>query len=387
LSTTDSRPEVLLLTVDAGGGHRAAANALVAAAEEKHPPFRFRVASIQDVLAPEDVFRRVTGHSIEDTYNLLLRRRGTLLMGPLLRLLHAAIRVRHRPLTRSFARFLERAPPAAVLSVVPNFNGVIRDAARLACPGRPVVVLLTDFADYPPHFWIEPGLDHVIVATGRAHDQARAAGLPEASILRVSGMVLHPTFHAAVGRDVGEAVRRELGIAPETFVALLLYGGHGAAEMAPLARALRAEDPALHVIALCGRNHRLLAEVREDAARGGRLTALDFTSRVAEFMAASDLLVSKPGPGTLAEAFAQKLPVVVTKNRHTIPQERFNADFVAEHGLGRVVSDWREIAGLVAGIRRRPEQLAEFRRAAQALPPNRAVYEVVEFLGRLTRPA
>jgi len=382
LGSTDTRPEVLLLTVDAGGGHRAAATALVAAADEKHPSFRFRVASIQDVLAPEDVFRRVTGRSIEDFYNVLLRRRGTLLMDPLLRLLHAAIRVRHRPLTRTFKRFLEREPPAAILSVVPNFNAVIRDAARLACPGRPVVVLLTDFADYPPHFWIEPGLDHVIVATDRAHAQAREAGLPEDAVFRVSGMVLHPAFHALSGRDAGAAIRRELGIAEDAFVTLLLYGGHGAMEMAPLARALRDQDPTLHVIALCGRNKHLLAEIQKDAA-SGRLTALDFTDRVPEYMAASDLLVAKPGPGTLAEAIAERLPVVVTRNRHTIPQERWNADFVAERGLGRVVSDWREVPGVVAEIRRRPEDLARFRAAAEALPENRAVYEVVEFLGRL----
>ena len=68
---------------------------------------------------------------------------------------------------------------------------------------------------------------------------------------------------------------------------------------------------------------------------------LGFTDRVAEILAASDLLVTKPGPGSLSEAFHQRVPVVVTRNIHTIPQERFNTDFVRDRGLGLVVPHWR----------------------------------------------
>src|SRR6185369_3546745 len=124
LGTPDDAPEVFLLTVDAGGGHRAAANALVAARDETEPPWRFRVANLQEVLAPLDVLKRATGLSLEEGYNLLLRRHWTSLLGPLLRLLHLAIAVRRRSLVAAFARYLALRPPALVLSVVPNFNGV-----------------------------------------------------------------------------------------------------------------------------------------------------------------------------------------------------------------------------------------------------------------------
>ena len=63
---------VLLFTIDAGGGHRAAARALVAAAEENEAPFRFRVESFQEILLPLDVLRRTTGVSLEAAYNLIL---------------------------------------------------------------------------------------------------------------------------------------------------------------------------------------------------------------------------------------------------------------------------------------------------------------------------
>jgi processive 1,2-diacylglycerol beta-glucosyltransferase len=382
LGTPDDAPEVFLLTVDAGGGHRAAANALLAARDEKGSAWRFRVANLQEVLAPLDVLKRATGLSLEDGYNLLLRRRWTSLLGPLLRVLHLAIAIRRRSLVAAFAQYLAARPPAVVLSVVPNFNGVVRDAVREACPGVPVFVLLTDLADLPPHFWIEPGIDRVIVATDRAAAQARALGLTEDAIARVSGMVLHPRFHHASERGLRERVREELGMGPDDFGILLLFGGKGSPEMEPLARALLHRSPAWRVMAVCGDNPALLAQFGPlSATARGRLHAFGFTNRVADYMAAADVLVTKPGPGSLAEAFAARLPVVVTRNRHTIPQERFNTELVAQLGLGLVVAHLREISGVVARLAESPEERGRLRANLGALPENRAVYEVIELIG------
>jgi 1,2-diacylglycerol 3-beta-galactosyltransferase len=382
LASADGAPEVLLLTLDAGGGHRAAANALLAARDERQCPWRFHVANLQEVLAPLDVVKRTTGLSLEEGYNLVLRRRWTVLLGPLLRLLHFAIAVRRRSLVAALARYLAERPPAAVLSVIPNFNGVVRDAARRACPGARVLVLLTDMADFPPRFWIEPGIDRAIVATERARAQARAVGLAEDRIAMVSGMVLNPRFYAASRQETRGRVRGELGLAADDFTLLLLFGGKGSPEMEPLARALLERGPLWKVVAICGQNPALLARVEALAtAAAGRLHAVGFTTRVAEYMVAADLLVTKPGPGSLAEAFHARLPVVVTRNRHTILQERFNTEFVAERGLGVVVPHWREIPGAVARLTETPAELGRLRVNLEALPENRAVYEVLEIVG------
>jgi UDP-N-acetylglucosamine:LPS N-acetylglucosamine transferase len=382
LDTADDAPEVFLLTVDAGGGHRAAANALLAAREQRRCRWRFRVANLQEVLAPLDVVKRTTGVSLEEGYNLLLRRRWTLLLAPLLRVLHVAIAARRRSLVDAFARHLSARPPAVVLSVVPNFNGVVRDAVQKACPGVPVVVLLTDFADLPPAFWMEPGLDRVIVATDRAETQARAMGLGRDQIARVSGMVLHPRFLDAGDPGLRLRVRDELGIGPVEPAILLLFGGKGSPDMEPLARSLLERSRAWHVLALCGDNPALLARLDSlsTQAGGGRLRAFGFTNRVADYMAAADLLVTKPGPGSLAEAFQARLPVVVTRNRHTIPQERFNTELVAEGRLGVVVANRRQIPGVVAGLLASPDELARLRTSLAALPQNQAVYEVIDLI-------
>jgi 1,2-diacylglycerol 3-beta-galactosyltransferase len=377
-------PEVLLFTIDAGGGHRAAARALVAAAEETGTPFRFRVESFQQTLLPLDVLKRATGVSLEDAYNLILRRHANALMVPLLRLMHAGIRARRPALVRTLAGWLREHPrPAAVVSVFPNFNGVLRDAVREAIPGTPLVVVLTDLADFPPRFWIEPGLDRVVVGTDEAKEQALDTGIPRERVSRVSGMVLHPSFYRAGGPGARDRARTELGLGPADFAVTLLFGGKGSPEMAPLAERLLDADPAFRAIAVCGDNPGLFESLAPlEAKAGRRLVRLGFTDRVAEILAASDLLVTKPGPGSLSEAFHQRVPVVVTRNVHTIPQERFNTGFVRDRGLGLVVPHWREIPAAVLGLYRDAAARAAMRDRIAALPPNRAVFEVTDVIAR-----
>lgn len=384
-----SGPEVLLFTIDAGGGHRAAARALVAAAEETGAPFDFRVESFQQTLLPLDLLKRATGLSLEDAYNLILRQRWSALMVPLLRVMHAAIRVRRPGLVRTLATWLRQQPaPAAVVSVMPNFNGVMRDAIRAAIPGTPLVVVLTDLADFPPRFWIEPGLDRVVVGTDEARAQALAIGIPKECISRVSGMVMHPRFYRAGGPAVRGRVRGELGLGEADFAVTLLFGGKGSPEMAPLAERLLAADLSFHVIAICGENPSLVERLAPLEARtAGRLVRLGFTDRVAELLAVSDLLVTKPGPGSLSEAFHQRVPVVVIRNVHTIPQERFNTDFVRDQGLGLVVAQWQEIPAAVLRLFRDSPGRAAIRGRLAALPENRAVYEVIDVLADVTRPS
>ena len=384
-----SGPEVLLFTIDAGGGHRAAARALVAAAEETGAPFRFRVESFQQTLLPLDLLKRVTGLSLEDAYNLILRQRWSALMVPLLRVMHAAIRVRRPAIVRTLAAWLRQAPrPAAVVSVMPNFNGVMRDAIREAIPGTPLVVVLTDLADFPPRFWIEPGLDRVVVGTDEAREQALALGLPPERVSRVSGMVMHPRFYREGGPSRRGRVRAELALGEADFAVTLLFGGKGSPEMAPLAERLLAADPAFRVIAICGENPSLFERLAPLEARAaGRLARLGFTDRVAELLAASDLLVTKPGPGSLSEAFHQRVPVVVARNVHTIPQERFNTEFVRDQGLGLVVAHWQEIPAAVLRLFQDVPGRAAIRGRLAALPENRAVYEVIDILAGVTRPS
>jgi UDP-N-acetylglucosamine:LPS N-acetylglucosamine transferase len=153
--------------------------------------------------------------------------------------------------------------------------------------------------------------------------------------------------------------------------------------MVPLAAGLLEQDPGLRVIAIGGDNPGLVARLGEvERQSAGRLRVFGFTDRVAELLAASDLLVTKPGPASLSEAWQLGVPVVVVRNLHTIPQERFNTELVARRGLGLVVSSARAIPGEVTALRHDPERLAALRRAVAEVAPNRAVYEVLDVVAR-----
>lgn len=374
-------PEVALFILDAGGGHRSAAKALVAAAESQRRPWRFRVVNLQDVLESLDFGRKLTGRSMEQIYNAMIRRRQTLLLAPLLRVFQWLIRRRHSRLRDVLAAHLSERRPRLVISLVPNFNGVIRDAVRRCLPGTPFYVLLTDFADFPPRFWMVPDVDRVIVGSERAAAQALELGLSAQKVARTSGMILHPRFYPAPGPEARARVRAELGLDESSFVVLVLFGGKGSPEMRPLSEALLEVAPDLRVIAVCGDNPPLYARLAEVEARSrGRLRRFGFTDRVSEYLAACDLLVTKPGPGSLAEAFHQRVPVVVACNAHTIPQERYNAALVRDGGFGLTVRHWREIPRAVVELRDDNARLQECRRRLAALPPNRAVFEVLDLV-------
>ena len=77
-----------------------------------------------------------------------------------------------------------------MVSLIPHYNRALCESLDRVWPGTPYVTLLTDIADYPPHFWIEP-MDHwVICGSAKAVEQARAMGLHESQVFQTSGMIL-----------------------------------------------------------------------------------------------------------------------------------------------------------------------------------------------------
>lgn len=180
-------PRLDLVFFDAGGGHRAAANALHQVMEEQQRPWDVRLVNLQEVLDPLDVFRRITGVRLQDLYNLMLRKGWTLGSPQLTRGMHAVIRLYHRPAVRLLENFWRKDQPDVAVSLVPNFNRAMGESLRRVLPRTPLVTILTDLADYPPHFWMERQPQYFVCGTERAAAQARALGHDDAHVFRTSG--------------------------------------------------------------------------------------------------------------------------------------------------------------------------------------------------------
>jgi 1,2-diacylglycerol 3-beta-galactosyltransferase len=150
--------------------------------------------------------------------------------------------------------------------------------------------------------------------------------------------------------------------------------------MLEIAERLDRSQLELQLIFICGRNEKLAAKLR---ARKSRLPQFveGFTTRVNYYMQLADFFIGKPGPGSVSEALAMQLPVIVECNAWTLPQERFNADWILENQVGEVLNSFKQIERAVARLIE-PTMLARLRGNAAALK-NRAVFEIPEILEQI----
>jgi 1,2-diacylglycerol 3-beta-galactosyltransferase len=204
-------------------------------------------------------------------------------------------------------------------------------------------------------------------------------------------MVLRPSFYeaAAAARRLGQgadptaeaerrAARLDAGLDPDRPTGLVMFGGAGSRQMKRIATEL----PDTPLILMCGRNAALARQLRALPARAPRVV-VGFTDDVAHWMALADFFIGKPGPGSLSEAVHCGLPVITTLNTWTLPQERYNADWVREQGVGVAIPSFRRIGAAVADVIARLPQL----RSRVARLDNRAVFEIPAILESLLEAA
>ncbi len=365
---------------DAGGGHRNAAIALQTVVSQQGRPWQLELVQFQDLTDRLDVLRKLTGIRIQSLYNMMLQNGWTLGSKYVLRILQLTIRIFHKPMVRLLESFWRDHPADLLVSVIPHFNREICESWRSIYPSSPFVTLITDLADYPPRFWIEPMKEqYVIAGTERAVEQARAFGHDEAHIFRASGMILRPDFYVEEHVDPA-ALHHEMGLRNDSPTAIVLFGGHGSKVMYDITERLDAAGLPLQLILVCGRNEKLAAKLRAQKWKMP-VHIVGFTKEVHKLMRAADFLIGKPGPGSIAEAMVRKLPVLIECNAWTLPQERFNTEWVTQKRVGIVLHSFRDV---VDGVRQmlEPARLAEFQRNVAALN-NRAIFEIPEVLAKL----
>jgi 1,2-diacylglycerol 3-beta-galactosyltransferase len=364
----------------AGGGHRSAAEALKSTLSSQEHPWDVTLLDFQELLDPLDLLRRATGLCIQDTYNLILRKGWTRFTPQLLVVLQGTIRVYHSPIVKALRAYWAQHPADLVVSVIPHFNRAIADSLRpvTRTPGTktPFVTLITDLADYPPHFWIERESEYIIAGTERARQQALTMGHPPDHIFQTSGMILKPRFYEKTAVDrVSE--RKQFGLEPDCPTGIVLFGGHGSQVMVDITRKLNQAASGVQLILICGHNQKLAAELTKLPTRKP-IAVVGFAENVEYYMALADFFIGKPGPGSISEALQFHLPVLVECNSKTLPQERYNAEWVTEKGYGMVVPTFKRIAPAVQRLLE-SATFHEFRRKASEYS-NRALFEVPAIL-------
>ncbi len=369
-----------LVFFDAGGGHRSAANALCEVARREERPWDMQLMNLQELLDEMDIFRKITGLRLQDIYNLALRRGWTLGSPALMKGMHGVIRLLHSKQVNLLSDYWRNKQPDMVVTVIPNFNRAIRQAIDRVMPNVPMVTILTDMADYPPHFWIERQPQYLVCGTEHAYNQALQLGHSPDKVFRTSGMILNPRYYEPLTVDRGPD-RAALGLDPSRSTALMMFGGEGSAAMLDIARRVDASGLDVQIIAICGKSRKLEAAMRAMPRRIA-MHVEGFTREIPRFMRLADFFIGKPGPGSISEAVAMGLPVIVERNHWTLPQERYNADWVGEQGVGIAVRSFRrEITDAVRKMLD-PELRCEFVKHVNR-QQNRAVFEIPDILEQI----
>lgn len=367
---------VLLLYSDTGGGHRsparAVAHALLALYGER---VRVEMVDAFADYAPWPLNRAAA------IYRHLVGWRGWpwalayhLSDGPR----RAAWLVRcFWPWVATHLRRLFRDHPAdAVISCHPGLNHASGWALADAGLDIPLITLVVDLATAHA-LWSAPEARRVLVPTERARRRALACGVLDERIA-VAGLPVRGCFRQAAGEDTG-AVRRRLGLGTERPVVLVMNGGEGMGSCYHTCVGLAESDVRAQIVVIAGRNERLRSRL---AAKAWPLPMRveGFVDNVHEWMKAADLLVSKAGPSTIAEASLLGLPMVLSGA--LLGQERPNVEYVVRAGAGLWAPTPQQtveaVRRLVGGDGARLERMA---RRARALARPDAAERVARVVG------
>ncbi len=332
-------PRVTILMTDAGGGHRSAARSL---AEALNGQAHVTILNLVDDYAPFPF------NQLSPTYGPFVNRAPWLY-----RLVYKATEDRKfvvaaenacYPLVqkRISAPLLALAPDL-VISVHPLLTDVPIRLLRKAGSRAPFVTVVTDPVTVHPA-WFCPEADLCVVATDTAYRSALEAGMDPAR-LRVIGLPIRRAFSEMRDQPRAE-LRARLGLQPDRPLVLLSGSAAGVGKVLPMARAIarrlgESSVPAQMAI-IAGRNEVLLRQLRAEPWPI-KVVPLGFVEQMADWMRAAEILVTKAGPGTLAEAVCVGTPVIVT-------------DFIPGQESGNVA--WIERTGAGAFIRE-PERVAE----------------------------
>lgn len=358
----------LLLISDTGGGHRSAANAIAAALEEtKNPAYEPR---IEDVAAhcAFPLTQLGLGYSMALRYAppiygaLYHATNGRRRYRALVRFCEPLYRERLRDLFISYQ-------PDVIVSIHPLLNHAAlraRDDANMR--HVPVVTVITDLGKVHES-WLVPEADAIVVPAREVYARALARGVPPAR-LRLLGHPIHPKFDDVTGSKAD--LRAQLGLSADTPAVMLMAGGEGGGKLLSTALALARARLPVELVVVCGRNEPLAQKLSElSATLPTKMQVLGFTDKIPEYFRAVDLLVTKAGPGTLAEANAAQLPVVVYD---FVPgQERGNVDFVRHNGLGLIALQGAStVVSAVRSLIANPGRLAEIRHNQEIVAPRRS---------------
>lgn len=342
----DMLPRIAILMAYTGGGHLSAARSLAEALEDRA---RVTIISLVDdyVDFPWNTMSQTYGPWVNYApwlYHLIYRAFASR------KRVQFTYRAAYPLVRRDVAAAFAPDWPDVVITVHPLQTEIPLRALRELGNPAPFITVVTDPVT-PPIAWFCPDVDLTIVATEPARRTAIECGVP-ADRIRILGLPVRKAFAGVWGRSKPEA-RTQVGLPADRPLALLTGGGAGIGKLMPLARAIArrlARAPYSAQMAIIAGRNQILQKQLQAEPWPIPVKVLGFVEDMPNWLAAADLLITKAGPGTLAEAACAGLPVIITG--HIPGQEDGNVTWLEQHGAGVYAREPERVAGLVSDLLR-----------------------------------
>lgn len=338
---------ILLLTCNTGGGHNAAAIAI-----RRHCEQRGIECDTHDAL----LFASKLHSKVISNGHIFIYRHFPRLFG-----LGYHFEEKHPPRffyrqialgTKKFVAFLNKNHYDAIICTHLFGNWLVTEARKKYGVTLDHYAVVTDYAMWPGTAMADAR--RYFVASEPVREDYRKAGIADEQVI-VSGIPVSPGFIDPVDQ---KTARRNLGLSVDGKLVLLFSGSIGCGNLNRKAPELEKRLPEFaNLVIICGNNARLYKQLK--ASCGSQTTVVGFTDRVAEYMAAADLCVAKPGGLSTTEMLAIGLPMVLMLS---VPGcETHNMKYFEDLGVAVGTDNWDEAISMAAQLIRDDARLAEMR--------------------------
>lgn len=356
---------ILFLIADTGAGHRSAANAIknaiifLAQKRQEEQLLLEQASEAGSKTVSVQAGYRIEIVDVFEEYSRFPLREAVKLYGPAIRFRpklygriyqfsnqaqrFSAMKTVSTPLIHNgLLRLIKSVKPDVIVSVHPLLNHVTIRILQDIGLNIPFITVVTDLISIH-HAWFAPGADAYIVPTAYARELALKQGMDPHRI-HLMGMPIDPKF--TLPMESKQQLQRKLGLKPDLPVVLLVGGGEGAVGLRAAVHAISQARLAVQLLIISGRNKRLYVELqRLRSSLHVPAKVFGFVQNMQEMMSASDVIVTKAGPGTICEALACNLPIILSG--YVPGQEEGNVTYVVENKVGMLAYDSIELINIL----------------------------------------
>lgn len=362
--------DTLIFSASVGAGHDQVARALQEEILRRHPTARVAIVDTLSYISP--ALNRVILEGYLSMVRFTPKAYGKLYASTEGDSSLDLAALPNRLLARALSRVIKEYNPQAIICTHAFSSGLIGTLKHRRRIFHHLTTVITDFTVHP--YWLHEGNDLYCIAHEALAFLMKELGVAD-ELVQATGIPIMSKFSRCL--DKGQA-RQELGLLDQPTV-LVMGGSLGLGNIAAIVKQLDGASRDIQILVVTGRNEMLRGELERYRCNCS-CRVFGFVDNVHQLMAASDLVLTKPGGVTSAEALSQGKPIVIIS---PIPgQEDRNSNFLTEQGAAIRLFDDRYAGVKIAQLLRDQERLDTLGRMARRLARPTAAKQVVDIIER-----